>query len=134
MPLQENRVWPRETIAHSYLVMVLKHGIVHMFSSYYFIGSVYAPPTSHICLTQESVWKTQAGWFHSWTWLHYHEATDSAFLFYMCKGNQREMSSGNADTAFVSNRDRDYSCILWHVFIIILLSISKYKRSYIARL
>ena len=24
----------------------------------------------------------QAGWFGSWSWLHYHEATDSAFCFY----------------------------------------------------
>ena len=24
----------------------------------------------------------QAGWFHSWNRLHYHEATDSVFCFY----------------------------------------------------
>ena len=76
----------------------------------------------------------QAGWFRSWTWLHYHEATDSAFCFLCAKAiREKKMSSGNADTAFVNNRDRDHSCILWHVFIV-LFSISKYKHSYIARL
>ena len=55
------------------------------------------------------------------------------FCFICAKAIREKMSSGNADTAFVSNRDRDYSWILWHIFIV-LFNISMYKRSNTARL
>ena len=46
----------------------------------------------------------QASWFGSWSWLHYHEATDSAFCFLCAKAiREKKMSSGNADVAFVSD-------------------------------
>ena len=55
----------------------------------------------------------QVGWFHSWTWLHYHEATDSPLNLFLCVRAIREkkISSGNANTAFISKFDFDYNYI-----------------------
>ena len=59
----------------------------------------------------------QAGWFGSWSWLHYHEATDSAFCFLCAKAiRENKMSSGNANVAFVSDCDYDNYCMARHVF------------------
>ena len=50
----------------------------------------------------------QAGWFHLWILLHYHEASDSVFCFLCAKAiKEKKISPGNADAGFVSNRKYD---------------------------
>jgi len=57
----------------------------------------------------------QPTWFRSWSWLHYHEVTDTAFCFLCAKAvREKKISSGNTEPTFVSLQLPTDNCFQCH--------------------